>query len=48
MLAQDEASSKFPAMPAAAVATTEVVHVLAVDEIPAAIQRHLHRSALPA
>ena len=40
VLAQDEATSAFAAMPAAAVATGMVRHVLPLDELAAAILAH--------
>jgi two-component system chemotaxis response regulator CheB len=45
ILAQDEATSTFHAMPAAAIATKQVQQVLAVDDIAAAIVRHVTSSA---
>jgi two-component system chemotaxis response regulator CheB len=43
VLAQDRGSSKFFAMPAAAIATDKVSQVLAVDDIAAAIVEHTTR-----
>ncbi|MCY1141609.1 chemotaxis protein CheB [Actinoplanes sp. Pm04-4] len=44
VLAQDNTTAKFDAMPAAAIATGHVQHVLALDDIGAAILHHVHRS----
>lgn len=43
VLAQDEASSEYYSMPAAAIATTHVQQVLSLEDLAGAVMRHVHQ-----